>query len=73
MRIDEIRGKDDADLEVVLENTRRQLFDSRFRTATGENESPHHHRELRRTIARIETVLNERRKNIRGAQPHVSE
>lgn len=70
MRIDEIRGKDDADLEVVLEGVRRQLFDLRFKTATGEVENPNELREAKRTIARILTVLTERRRGIRGAQPH---
>ena len=73
MRIDEIRGKDDADLEVILAKTRRELFDFRFKSATGENESPHHARVLRRTVARIETILAERRQGIRGEAPHVDE
>lgn len=73
MRVDEIRGKDDADLEVILERTRRELFDFRFKSATGENESPHHAGELRKTIARIETILTERRNGIRGERPHVDE
>ena len=73
MRLDEIRGKDDADLTVLLEKTRRQLFDFRFKSATGENERPHESRELRKTVARIVTVLAERTQGIRGEQPHVSE
>ena len=73
MRLDEIRARDDADLEVVLENTRRQLFEFRLKSTTGENESPHHARELRTTIARILTVLSERNQGIRGEKPHVSE
>ena len=70
MRLDEIRGKDDADLEVILEKTRRQLFDSRFQTATGELQSPHELRAKKRTLARILTVLGERKQGIRGARPH---
>ena len=70
MRIDEIRGKDDADLEFILKKTRRELFDFRFKTATGENERPHEAREIRRTVARIETVLAERSQRIRGEKPH---
>lgn len=70
MRIDEIRGKDDADLEVILKNTRREAFDFRFMSATGENERPHDGREIRRTVARIQTVLAERKQGIRGESPH---
>ncbi|MCA9320414.1 MAG: 50S ribosomal protein L29 [Salinibacterium sp.] len=73
MRLDEIRAKDDADLEVILEKTRRQLFDFRLKTVTGENESPHHAGELRSTVARILTVLTERQQSIRGEKPHLSE
>ncbi len=73
MRLDEIRAQDDADLEVVLQNSRRQLFEFRLKSATGENESPHHARQLRRTISRILTVLSERNQGIRGERPHVSE
>lgn len=70
MRNDEIRGKDDADLEVILAKTRRELFDLRFKTATGEVQSPHTLRDMKRTVAKIETVLHERRLGIRGAVPH---
>lgn len=70
MRIDEIRGKDDADLEVILAKTERELFDVRFKTATGELQSPHMYREMKKTVARIRTILGERAQGIRGAQPH---
>lgn len=73
MRLDEIRGKDDADLELILQQSRRKLFDFRFTVATGENERPHEARELRKTVARILTVLEERKQGIRGEQPHLHE
>ena len=72
MRLDEIRGKDDGDLEFALEKTRRELFEFRIKSVTGENESPHHAKALRRTIARILTVLTERKMGIRGEKPHAS-
>lgn len=70
MSIDEIRGKDDADLQVILDRTRREQFDLRFKSATGEVENPNALREARTTVARILTVLKERKAGIRGAQPH---
>ncbi|MEE9393777.1 MAG: 50S ribosomal protein L29 [Planctomycetota bacterium] len=70
MRLDEIRGKDDADLEVILENTRRSIFDHRFKSATGDIENPNAFREMKKTVARIKTVLVERTQGIRGATPH---
>ena len=70
MTIDEIRGRDDADLDVALENEQRRMFDLRFKGATGEVENPNEMREAKQNVARILTVLNERRLGIRGATPH---
>jgi len=70
MRLDEIRSKDDADLRLLLGRARRELFDLRFKSVMGEVESPDAFREKRRSIAKILTVLNERRHGVRGARPH---
>ncbi|MDP6721597.1 MAG: 50S ribosomal protein L29, partial [Pirellulaceae bacterium] len=70
MSIDEIRGKDDADLQVILERTRHEQFNLRFKSATGDVENPGDLRDAKRTVARILTVLKERQAGIRGAQPH---
>ncbi len=68
MNIDEVRGKPDPELREDLVNTRQELFDLRFQSATEQIESPARIRELRRSIARIETVLRERDLGIRGAE-----
>lgn len=70
MRLDEIKAMDDADLGVVLEKLRREMFDLRFKSVTGEVENPNAEREARRSVAKVLTVLNERRLGIRGARPH---
>ena len=60
MKMDEIRSKDDADLRLILEKTRRELFDIRCKSATEEITNPGQIKEHRKTIARILTTLRER-------------
>lgn len=69
MKIDEMRGKTDAELDFELDNRKKELFDLRFRTATETTTSPSRIGNVRREIARITTILAERQKGIRGQEP----
>jgi large subunit ribosomal protein L29 len=69
MNIDEIRAKNDHELGTELEKMKRELFDLRFKSATQPLSSPARIRQLRREIARVNTILGERRLHVRGAQP----
>ena len=69
MKITELRGKTDAELDYELENRKKELFELRFRTATETTNNPCEIGNLRREIARLNTVLHERRKGIRGQEP----
>ena len=60
MNIKEIREKSSAELKSTLDEFKVELFDLRFRRATGSIDNPMRIRELRKSIARIMTVLNER-------------
>ncbi|MBQ1508922.1 MAG: 50S ribosomal protein L29 [Erysipelotrichaceae bacterium] len=60
MNIKEIREKSSAELKSTLDEFKVELFDLRFQRATGSIENPMRIRELRKSIARIMTVLNER-------------
>ena len=60
MNVKEIRDKKDEDLKKTLEEFKSELFDLRFQKATGSVDNPMRIRELRRSIARIYTVLKER-------------
>lgn len=62
MKISEIREMNDEQLAAELAETRRNLFDLRFQAATERLDAPSELRKLRRTIARILTVQNERSK-----------
>ncbi len=61
MKIEEIRGKTGDELEIELQKLRRELFDLRFKSKTQALSSPARIRQLRRQVARMETVLTERR------------
>ncbi len=58
--IEEIRGKPSSDLNTMLETTREELFKMRFAATTEPIDHPHKIEEMRRKIARIQTVLRQR-------------
>jgi len=60
MNIKEVREKSSDDLKKTLEEMKAELFDLRFARATGSIENPMRIRELKKSIARILTVLHER-------------
>jgi large subunit ribosomal protein L29 len=67
MKIEEIRGKGENELGSELANLRRELFDLRFKSASQSLPDPSRIRALRRTIARMCTVVRERELGARGA------
>ena len=60
MKTDEIRGKSAEVLASELAATKRELFDLRFKSASQSLPDPSRIRVLRRTIARMGTVVRER-------------
>lgn len=68
MNIDEVRGKTNAELEFDREGLKKELFSLRFRMATETSANPSRIEIARRAIARINTVLHERLKGIRGQE-----
>jgi len=69
MNIEEVRGKTNAELEFDTGELKKELFDLRFRAATETSGNPARISQVRRTIARITTVLHERGTGIRGQEP----
>lgn len=61
MKIEEIRGLKEAELGRKAEELRRERFQLRVQQTTGQLEKPNRLREIRRTLARIETFKNETR------------
>ena len=56
----EIREANNTDLLVQIDTLKEELFDLRFQQALGQLENPARLREIRKTIARIKTVITER-------------
>ena len=58
--IDNLKVKTDDQLQQELLELKREQFNLRFQSATNQLEKPSRVREVRRTIARIKTLQNER-------------
>ncbi len=69
MKIDEIRGKTGDEIDYELATLRKELFDLRFKSATQSVQNPARIQQLKRTIARLLTIQNERTAGIRGQKP----
>ena len=69
MKTNEIRGKTDHELGYELEKAKKELFEMRFKSKTQSLPNPSRIAELRREIARINTIAHERKTGIRGQQP----
>jgi large subunit ribosomal protein L29 len=59
-KIDDLKMRSDDQLNGELGELKREQFNLRFQAATNQLEKPSRVREVRRTIARIRTLQNER-------------
>ncbi len=59
-QIDDLRSNTDDQLVDQLAELKREQFNLRFQAATNQIEKPSRVREVRRAIARIRTLQNER-------------
>ena len=66
--IDDLKVKTDDQLQQQLNDLKRELFNLRFQAATNQLEKPSGVREVRRTIARIKTLQNQRARAAEMAQ-----
>lgn len=58
MKPEELRGKTVDELNDLLLNSKKELFNLRFQRASGQLENTARIREVRRDIARVKTMLN---------------
>jgi large subunit ribosomal protein L29 len=58
--IDDLKVMSDDQLQQQLLQLKREQFNLRFQSATNQLEKPSRVREVRRTIARIQTLQNQR-------------
>ena len=62
MTVEDVRAKSDDELKEQLLDLRKEAFNLRFQTASGQLENIARVRQVRRDIGRIKTILNERRR-----------
>jgi large subunit ribosomal protein L29 len=67
-RIDDLKTQTDDQLVDRLAELKREQFNLRFQAATNQIEKPSRIREVRRTIARIRTLQNERTRAVAGKE-----
>ena len=60
MKINDIRKMTTEEMNKKIVEIKTELFDLRMKRATGNLEKPHVINELRKTVARIKTVLSEK-------------
>lgn len=67
MSTKDIRELSEAEIEKKLRDSRDAHVDLRMRKQTGQVEHPHEFKQLRREIARLETILKEKKLAAAGA------
>lgn len=67
MKAKELRDLSTEELEVKLAELKEELFNLRFQLATGQLENPMRVRAVRKDIARVKTLMQERVLEIKRA------
>ena len=58
--VKELRALSNEELEARIKESKKELFDLRLKQSTGSLEKPSKIRELRKNVARMQTILKER-------------
>ncbi len=66
MRASELKELSESELISKLKDLKEELFSKRLEKAMAKMSQPHRFKEIRRDIARVLTVLNERRRQKNG-------
>ena len=61
MKVNEIRNLTTDEIIAKIKETKEELFNLRFQQATGNLDKPSKIKDLRHTVARLKTVLRERK------------
>jgi len=62
--LDGLRDKTTDELNVELVTAKKELFNLRFQNATNQLDNTARIREVRKNIARIQTIMTQQRKNL---------
>jgi large subunit ribosomal protein L29 len=68
MKAGDVRARTDDELDAQLDTLGKEMFNLRFQRANGQLENTARVRQVRRDIARIKTILGERRRQPRSAR-----
>ena len=63
MKANEIRNLTTTEIQAKVSEMKDELFNLRFQLATGQLENTSRIREVRKAIARMKTIINERENN----------
>lgn len=66
LKIAVLKGKTDDQLAADLQALEKERFNLRFRSATSQLDDPSQVRRVRRSIARIKTLQNERQRSVQA-------
>ena len=58
MKIDDLKTKSEDELKAELDSLKKEAFNLRFQQATGQLENTARVREVRRSVARVKTILS---------------
>jgi len=64
MKSNEIKNLNTEELKKKLEDLKDELFNLRFQLTAGQLENPMRIREVRKSIARVKTIMREKELNI---------
>jgi large subunit ribosomal protein L29 len=66
MKAKEVRDMTADELQIKLSSLKEELFNLRFQLATGQLDNPMRVRDVRKSIARVMTVMRERELGLRS-------
>ena len=61
MKANELRNKSGEEIESMLESLKSELFNLRFQLAINQLENPHKIKETKKEIARVMTIIAEKK------------
>jgi large subunit ribosomal protein L29 len=61
MKATDLRGKSETELRETLHELLKEQFNLRMQRGTGQFSRPHLMKDVRRNIARVKTVMNQKR------------
>lgn len=68
MKVNELRKLSDKELSDKIAESKKELFDLRLKQSTGTLDKPSKIRELRKNVARMKTILRERKLETGGEE-----